>query len=235
MGKGWKNPHKEAQAQQKGKLFTKVAREIAVAAKLGGPDPEGNSRLKMAIEAAKAVSCPKETIERSIKKGSGQLDDNSQIDELTYEGLGPGGIGIIVECQTDNRNRTVSDLRGIFRKHDSNLGESGSVAWMFDHLAIVVASTDKDVDAEEAAIEVGANEVEAGEEGKQWVFWGAKSDLDAIRTGLTTMGWNVSVAEFTYRAKNFTRLEGEQLEAANALLAALDDCDDSHRVHSTLE
>src|SRR5690606_35694779 len=117
MGKSWKNPFKEAKAQQKGQIFTKLAREISVAAKMGGPDPEGNSRLKLAIAAAKAQSCPKDTIERAIKKGAGLLDDGSQIEELTYEGLGPFGVGIIVECQTDNKNRTVGDLRTIFRKH----------------------------------------------------------------------------------------------------------------------
>src|SRR5580700_5324025 len=113
MGKGWKKAGKLEAAQKKGAIFTKVAREVAVAARLGGPDPEGNSRLKIAIAAAKEVSCPKDTIERAIKKGAG-LDNEAQIEEITYEGKGPFGVGILIECQTDNKNRTVGELRNMF-------------------------------------------------------------------------------------------------------------------------
>ena len=116
MGKSWKNPHKVAAAAKKGALFTKLAREISVSAKLGSPDPDANSRLKLAIQVAREASCPKETIERAIKKGSGQLDDGTQIDEVTYEGYGPHGVGVIVECQTDNKVRTVSEIRNLFKK-----------------------------------------------------------------------------------------------------------------------
>src|SRR5688572_26910462 len=137
MGKGWKAAGKSEMAQKKGAMFTKLAREIAVAAKLGGPDPEGNARLKMAIIAAKSQSCPKDTIERAIKKGSGQLDVGAVIEELTYEGVGPCGVGIIVECQTDNKNRTVGELRNMFKRHEGSLGETNSVAWMFEKTAAV--------------------------------------------------------------------------------------------------
>src|SRR6185437_10787229 len=130
MGKGWKKAGKLESAQKKGAVFTKLAREIAVAAKLGGGDPNANSRLKLAIEAAREVSCPKDTIERAIKKGTGQLDDGAQIEEVVYEGYGPHGVGIMVECQTDNRNRTVSVLRSLFKSNGGNLGESGAVGWM---------------------------------------------------------------------------------------------------------
>src|SRR5262249_17904298 len=137
MGKGWKKAGKLESAQKKGAIFTKLAREIAVAAKLGGGDPEGNSRLKIAITDARAASCPKDTIERPIKKGTGQLDDGAQIEEIQYEGYGPHGVGIIVECQTDNRTRTVSEIRNTFKSNGGNMGESGAVSWMFERVALV--------------------------------------------------------------------------------------------------
>lgn len=234
MGKGWKNPAKVERAQKKGQLFTKAAREIAVAAKLGGPDPDANARLKLAISMAKEVSCPKDTIERAIKKGSGQLDDGSIIEEVTYEGLGPGGVGFIVECQTDNRNRTVSDLRNIFKRHEGNLGETGSVTWMFDRLALVVGAKSDINDPEEEAIEVGANEVEPGDDGV-FLFYGNLADLESIRSTLLSRGWEVKAAEPTYKAKNNVALEGDQKKLLEDLYQALDDCDDSSRVYSNLE
>jgi len=233
MGKGWKNPIKVAQAAKKGQLFTKVAREVAVAAKIGGPDPETNNRLKLAIAMAKEVSCPKDTIERAIKKGSGQSQDGAEIEEITYEGIGPGGLNVIVECQTDNRNRTVSDLRTIFKKHDGSLGESGSVSWNFDRLALVVATTTKSVDLEEEAIEVGANEVEKGEDGVS-LFYGEPTDLDSIRKGLMARGWMVKAAEYTFRPKSTITLAGEMKSQVEKLIEALEGCDDSSRVHSNL-
>src|SRR3954469_20074530 len=139
MGKGWKKAGKLEAAQKKGLVFTKLAREIAVAAKMGGGDPNANSRLKLAIEVAKEASCPKDTIERAIKKGTGQLDDGAQIEEITYEGYGPHGVGILVECQTDNRNRTVSEIRNVFKTNGGNLGETGAVAWMFERVAMIEA------------------------------------------------------------------------------------------------
>ncbi len=123
MGKGWKNPIKAANAAKKGAVITKVAREIQVAAKMGGPDPKFNARLRMAIDAAKKVACPNDTIDRAIKKGSGQLE-GSLIEEIMYEGFGPHGVGVMVECQTDNRNRTAPEVRLMFKSNITNLGES---------------------------------------------------------------------------------------------------------------
>ena len=233
MGKGWKVAGMQEKAAQKGKIFTKMAREIAVAARIGGPDPENNSRLKMAVLAAKAVSCPKETIERAIKKGSGQLEDGAQIEEIVYEGVGPHGVGVVVECQTDNRNRTVSELRNIFKRHDGSLGESGSVSWMFDRVSLVVGEKANVTDPEEDAIEVGANEVEKNEDGS-YSFLGAFADLDSLRVGLTERGWTIKAAERIYRAKNWTELEGENKKMIEELIADLEDCDDSQKVYSTL-
>jgi YebC/PmpR family DNA-binding regulatory protein len=233
MGAGWKNPHKMEAAQKKGQIFTKFAREIAVAAKLGGPDPEGNSRLKLAVQAARAASCPKDTIERAIKKGAGLLDDGSQIEELTYEGQGPFGVGIIIECQTDNKNRTVSELRNILKRFGGSLGESGSVMWMFDRVSLIEGKNSKVTDPEEDAIEVGANSVEKGDDGK-YLFYGSANDLDSMRSALSARGWTIETAERSYAAKNMTDLNKEQLKEVRELLEELDDSDDSHRVHATI-
>ena len=140
MGKGWKNPLMAANAAKKGAKFTKLAREIQVAAKLGGPDPNSNSRLRIAVDAAREEMCPKDTIERAIKKGAGLLDDGSSIEEAVYEGYAPHKVGMIVECQTDNRTRTIADVRNIFNKNGGHLGEQGSVAWMFDRISLVEGS-----------------------------------------------------------------------------------------------
>ncbi len=233
MGKSWKKAGKLDAAQKKGAIFTKLAREIAVAAKLGGGDPAANSRLKLAIADAREQSCPKDTIERAIKKGTGQLDDGSQIEETVYEGYGPHGVGIIVECQTDNRNRTVSELRNIFKSHGGNLGESGAVAWMFNRVALLKGKKANVGDPEEEAIEVGANEVEKEDDG-DYSFYANPEDLETVRSALTGRGWEIRAAELSYRAKDkATITEAQQAEVVD-LLADLDDNDDSHRVHATI-
>ncbi|MGZ6480489.1 MAG: YebC/PmpR family DNA-binding transcriptional regulator [Bdellovibrionales bacterium] len=233
MGKGWKAAGKLEAAQKKGAAFTKVAREIAVAAKLGGGDPGANSRLKMAIDAAKEISCPKDTIERAIKKGTGQLEDGAQIEEITYEGYGPHGVGIIIECQTDNRTRTVSEIRNIFKSNGGAMGESGAVAWMFDRLALIEAKKAKVGDPEEDAIEAGANEVVKEEEG-QYAFYASPSDLDAVSKALQGRGWEIVKAELSYKVKDPTKVTEEQKKEIYELLEALEDNDDSHRVHASL-
>lgn len=219
---------------QKGLMFTKLAREIAVSAKAGGPDPNANSRLRMAIDAAKKVSCPNDTIERAIKKGAGLLDDGKIIEEVTYEGYGPHGVGVIVECQTDNRHRTAPEVRNCFKKHDGNMGESGSVAWMFTHVGLIEGSKAGSFDPEEEAIEAGANEVHPAEEGS-FEFYTNKEDLDAVRSALTQRGWNISKAEFCYVANTPADLTEEQAKDVVEFLEALDDLDDSHRVYATFQ
>lgn len=233
MGKGWKAAGKLEVAQKKGAVFTKAAREIAVAAKLGGGDPEGNSRLKLAIEAARELSVPKDTIERAIKKGTGQLDDGKQIEEITYEGYGPHGVGIIVECQTDNRTRTVSELRNLFKSHNGALGESGAVAWMFNRVSLIKGKKAGSFDPDEEAIEAGANEVHK-EEGDEYSFYGAPEDLNAIRTALQGRGWEITAAELSYDRKETTQITEEQKKEVLELLSEIDDNDDSHRIHATI-
>ena len=183
MGKSWKNAGKTENAQKKGQIFTKVAREIAVASKTGGPDPAMNARLRMAIDAAKKVSCPNDTIERAIKKGAGLLDDGKIIEELTYEGYAPHGVGVIVECQTDNKHRTAPEMRSVFKKHGGNMGETGSVAWMFTRIGEIEAHRDGKFDIDEEAIEAGADDVHKNDDGT-YVFYCALESLDAVTKAL---------------------------------------------------
>jgi len=233
MGKGWKTAGKLEVSQKRGQVFTKLAREISVAAKLGGPDPEGNARLKMAIAAARAASCPKDNIERAIKKGSGTAE-GGEISELTYEGYGPHQVGVIVDCQTDNKNRTVMEVKTAFKKNGGNLGESGSVSWMFDRVCLVVGKKENVEDPEEDAIEAGASDVEKGDEDNEYNFFGDVGDLSDIRDGLTARGFEVTAAELSYKPKNITELTDEQKKEVHDFLAALDDLDDSHRIHATI-
>ncbi len=234
MGKGWKAAGMAANAAKKGAMFTKFAREIQVAAKLGGPDPATNSRLRMAVEAAREASCPKDTIERAIKKGAGLLDDGAQIEELAYEGFGPHQVGVIVECQTDNRNRTASEIRNIFTKNDGALGAEGSVAWMFDRVSMIVGSKANVPDRDEEAIEAGANDV-VHDGGDEYTFYGNPEDLKAVETALTGRGWKIKSAEMSFKPKNITELSPEQKKEVLEFIGLLDDNDDSHRIYATIE
>lgn len=233
MGKSWKNAGKSENAAKKGKIFTKLAREIMVATKAGGPDPASNARLRLAIDAAKAASCPNDTIERAIKKGSGVLADGEVIEELTYEGYGPHGVGVIVETQTNNKHRTAPEVRTLFKSHDGALGESGSVAWMFDRVSLIEASKDGSFDPEEEAIEAGANDVEKDE--TSYLFYGNPENLDSIKKALAGRKWNITKAELSYKAKNITELNEAQLKDVHEFLEEVDEFDDTHRVHATIK
>jgi YebC/PmpR family DNA-binding regulatory protein len=233
MGKSWKTAGKTENAQKKGQLFTKLAREIAVASKAGGPDPDMNARLRLAVDAAKKVSCPNDTIERAIKKGAGLLDDGKIIEELTYEGYGPHGVGVIVECQTDNKHRTAPEMRSIFKKHGGNLGETGSVAWMFSRVGEIEATKPGDYDLDEEAIEAGADDVHKNDDGSCQFFCGLES-LDAVTKALTTRGWKVSQSSPSYKATNITEITDEQRKEVEEFLNALDDMDDTYKVFATI-
>lgn len=232
MGKGWKNTEKSANSQKKGLIFTKLAREIQVAAKAGGPDPNANSRLRLAIEAAKKQSCPNDTIDRAIKKGAGLLNDGAIIEEVTYEGYGPHGVGVIVECQTDNRHRTAPDIRNAFKKHDGNMGETGSVAWMFSRVGLIEATKSGKFDPEEEAIEVGADTVEKEDDG--FSFTCKLEDLESVRQNLHSRGWTIQTCEPSFRANNRTEITEEQKKDVEEFLNVLDDLDDTHRIHATI-
>lgn len=233
MGKSWKAAGKTENAQKKGALFTKLAREISVASKTGGADPAMNARLRLAVEAAKKVSCPNDTIERAIKKGAGLLDDGKIIEELTYEGYGPHGVGVIVECQTDNKHRTAPEMRSVFKKHDGNMGETNSVAWMFNRVGSIEATKAGAFDIDEEAIEAGADDVSKNDDGS-YEFICAFENVDAIRTALATRGWAVTFAGHSYKAVNITELTDAQRADVEEFLVAVDDLDDTHKVYATI-
>lgn len=239
MGKGWKNPAKAANAAKKGMEFSKLAKEIQVAAKLGGPDPNMNSRLRLAIDAAKAKSCPKDTIEKSISKGAGLLEGEAQPEEVLYEGFGPAQIGILVECQTDNRARTATDIKVAFNKNNGQLADAGSVAWMFERVGLLEGFHNGNaVDIEEEAIEAGASEVEPleMEAGLGASFYTAPEDLDVVRIALVERGWTIEVMELSYNAKTKTENVSEEDKVLlGELLEKLDDNEDSFRVYSTVD
>jgi len=239
MGKGWKNPIKAANAAKKGLEFSKLAKEIQVAAKLGGPDPDMNSRLRLAIDVAKARSCPKDTIEKAINKGAGLLEGEAQPEEVLYEGFGPAQIGILVECQTDNRARTATDIKVAFNKNNGMLADSGSVSWMFERVGLLEGfHTNKEVDIEEEAIEAGASEVEPleMEAGLGASFYTVPEDLDVVRKALIDRGWTIEVMELSYNVKTKTPdVTEEDMALLGELLEKLDDNEDSFRVYATVD
>ena len=227
-------------AARRGLVFGKLAKEIAVAARIGDPHPENNARLRAAIEAARKASVPRDTIERAIKKGAGLLDGAASYEIVTYEGFTPHKVPVIVECLTDNKNRSASDIRVLFRK--GQLGAIGAVAWMFDRVGLIEATragTDHDVEA--AAIEAGAQdvegldaeEVEEGQTGAR--FYTEPTDLDAVSKQLHESGWAVSKFELSYRPKNLVEVAGDARKEVEQFLGDLEDNDDVHRVYASLK
>ena len=240
MGAQWKHSGKMDAANRKGKIVGKLVKEIMVATKMGGTDPSGNARLRAALEEARKNSVTKDAIERAIKRGSGQTDENITYSTLTYEGFAPHQVPVIVECLTENNNRTAGDIRVLFRK--GQLGSSGSVAWMFDRLGIVEATVAKSgLDIEEAAIESGAQNVEAMDaedvpEGTTGaIFYAETSDLDAVNKSLTEKGWLVSKAELGYLAKNMVDLTADARKEVEQFLGDINDYDDVHRVYTAIK
>jgi YebC/PmpR family DNA-binding regulatory protein len=223
MGAQWKQKGREQSAAAKGRLFTKLAKEIMVAAKAGGPDPGMNPRLRLAVEQAKKASMTKDTLERAIKKGAGLLD--GQVHELvTYEGFAPHRVPVIVECLTDNKNRTATNIRILFRK--GQLGTSGSVSWDFTRAGAVEATPPAgEIDAEAAAIEAGAQDLEPGEDG-QTRFITEPTELDSVGRALAAAGWSVTSQALVYIAKNPVTLDDAARAEVEAFLDALDEDDD---------
>jgi len=227
MGAQWKAKGRAAGAEAKGRLFTKLSKEIMIAAR-GGADPAMNPRLRMAVDAARKQSMTKDTLERAIKKGAGLLDDGAQFETVTYEGYAPHQVPVIVECLTDNKNRTAPNLRVLFRK--GQLGSSGSVSWDFDRRGAVEASPPASgEDAEEAAIEAGAQDVEAAEEGS-FRFITEPTEVDAVGRELTARGWTVESQKLVWIPKNPVTLGDEERAEVEAFLAAIDEDDDVHEL-----
>jgi YebC/PmpR family DNA-binding regulatory protein len=219
---------------KRGAKFTKLIREITVAARAGGGDPEGNARLRLAIETAKGQNMPQDNIERAIKKGTGELE-GVNYEEVTYEGYGPSGVAIIIEVATDNLNRTVAEVRHAFSKHGGNLGAPNSVAWMFDRrgqLFLDTAMCDEDT-ALEAALEAGAEDMTT--EGDQYVVTTDPSSLHNVRDALVAAGLTPDEAELGMIAKNTVQVSGKDAEKLLKLMSVLDDNDDVSKVFSNFD
>jgi YebC/PmpR family DNA-binding regulatory protein len=237
MGAQWKAAGKAANTAKKGAMIGKLTKEIIVAAKLGGPDPDSNFRLRGAMEDARRNSVPRDTIERAVKRGAGLLDEPVNYETVLYEGFAPHQVPIIVECLTDNKNRTVSAVRVLFRK--GQLGASGSVAWMFNRKGVIEAHhKDKGVDLETVAIEAGADEVapvtpsdEQPKDGTLGRFVCGPTDLDAANKFLAANGWNILSSDLSYIAKNHVELNEEHAKEVAEFLGDLDDNDDVHRIY----
>jgi YebC/PmpR family DNA-binding regulatory protein len=230
MGAQWKTKIKETTAAAIGRIFTKLAKEIMVAARRA--DPEMNSKLRLAVDQAKKASMPKDTIERAIKKGAGLLDDGVTFEKVTYEGFAPHRVPVIVECLTDNVNRTVTNIRILFRK--GQLGNSGSVSWDFDYLGMIEATpASAGADAETAAIEAGASDLESAENGAT-LFLTAPSDLDAHPAPLPAHGFVVQSAQLGWRPKNPVTLDSAARAEVEAFLEAVDADDDVQNVYAGL-
>jgi len=226
--------HKKGAADAKrGKIFTKLIKEISVAAKLGGGDPAANPRLRTAVDKAKAENMPKDNIERAIKKGTGGME-GVIYEEIIYEGYGPGGVAVLVEVMTDNRNRTVSEVRSIFTKNNGNMGEAGCVSWMFDKKGLI--TFDKGVDFEqlfEAAIEAGADDV--AEEDEQIEVTTDPSNFIEVREALEAKGFKFANAEVTMIPQTMVALEGKQAESMLKMMDKLEDNDDVQNVYANFD
>ena len=225
---------KGAQDKKRAKIFTKIIRELTTAARSGLPDPNSNPRLRAAITAAKEANMPKDTVERAIKRGSG-ADGGENYSEMRYEGYGPGGVAIIVEALTDNRNRTASELRAAFTKGGGNLGESNSVSFLFDRLGqVTYPAAAASADAMfEAAAEAGADNVESGPD--EHVITGAPEALNEVRDALERRFGAPASARLVWKPKTAAPVDGETAEALFRLLETLEDSDDVQNVYANFE
>lgn len=232
MGAQWKAKGKELAANAKGRVFGKLSKDIMLAAR-SGADPAANSRLRLLVEQARKVSMPKETLDRAIKKGAGLTGEPVNFEHVIYEGFAPHQVPLMVECLTDNVNRTAPEMRVLFRK--GQLGTSGSVAWDFDHLGMIEAEPAvAGADAETAAIEAGAQDLEPGDEDGTTLFLTDPTDLDLVSRALPAQGFTVLSAKLGYKPKNPVdpaNLSAEQLDEVEAFLAAIDANDDVQNVY----
>lgn len=225
---------KGAADQKRGAVFTKISREITLAAKIGGGDPAANFRLRLAVQKARESNMPADNIQRAIAKATGG-GDGAELQEITYEGYGPAGVAVMVEAMSDNRNRTVGEIRSVFTRAGGNLGESGSVAWQFENRGVITVSLDG-VDEDtltDAAIEAGADDLQV-EDSSAEVFTAPES-LEAVRGALMEAGLKVTAAELSLVPKVAVALEPKDAEQVLRLLDKLEDLDDVQRVYSNAE
>jgi YebC/PmpR family DNA-binding regulatory protein len=227
--------HKKGAADAKrGKVFTRVIKEITIAARQGGGDPDGNPRLRTAIALAKAENMPADNIKRAIQRGTGEIEGLTY-EEITFEGYGPGGVAVIVDVTTDNRNRAVSEVRHAFSKNGGNLGESGSVGYMFTKKGVIIVAkegTDEEK-LTEVVLEAGGDDL--SDEGDNWEILTAPKDFEPVRDAVKAAGFNVEHAEVTMIASTYQKLEGSQANAMMRLLDTLEDLDDTQNVYSNFD
>lgn len=230
-----KNRKGKADAQ-KGKIFAKVAKEIIVAVKHGGGDPDNNFALRMALDKARSVNTPNENINRAIQRGLGGTEGDNY-DEFSYEGFGPGGVAVMVDLLSDNRNRTASDIRHLFSKHGGNMGENGCVAYLFDKKGLIVIDREQDTRSEDEmlllALEAGAEDLQVEEESFEVIT--APTDLESVRTFLTEQGITIASAELSMIPQTMVAVEGDVAEKVFKLLDALEDHDDVQNVYTNAD
>ena len=230
----WANiKHRKAAADaKKGKVFTRLIKEITVAAKLGGGDPDSNPRLRLAMDKAREANMTKDSVQNAVKRGIGQLDGVSY-EEIRYEGYGPGGAAVIVDCLTDNRTRTVAEVRHAFTKNGGNLGSDGSVSYLFKHCGqFVFAPGASEEKLMEAALEAGAEDVVANDDGSIEVLCGP-NDFHAVKAALEKAGFKPELAEVTMKPVNETAIAGGDAQRMRSLLDALENLDDAQDVYTT--
>jgi YebC/PmpR family DNA-binding regulatory protein len=226
--------YKAVMGASKGRLYSKLIKELTISAKLGGGNPAANARLRVAIGTARDNNMPNDTIQRAIKKGTGELEGESY-EELTYEGYGPGGVAVVVECLTDNRNRTASDVRSIFSMEGGNMGADGSVSWMFHKKGVIFVKPGPTEDAVmEQALEAGAEDIlNHGEEGFE--VRTAPADLHAVATALEAAGLALAEQKWSYLPQTTVRLEGDNARKMLKLMERLEENDDVQNVHANFE
>lgn len=233
----WANiKHKKGKADAlRGKITTKISREITIAVRMGGADPTGNMKLKLALTKAKANNIPKDNIQRAIQKGAGALE-GSNYEEITYEGYGPAGVAVMVSCLTDNRNRTAADVRHVFTKYGGNLGATGCVGYMFQQKGIFAVSKETGVDEDELmmiALDAGAEDIKNEEEGYEIVT--APEAYDAVEKALADNNIEVAMSEITMVPDTMAELSEEDAAKVQKMLDALDDCDDVQDVYTNAD
>src|SRR5438874_3434796 len=219
---------------KRGKLFTKFIKELTVAARTGGGDPDANARLRKAIVDAKAGNMPNDTIDRAIRRGTGE-EEGVNYEEITYEGYGPGGVALLIEAVTDNRNRTVAEIRHMFSKNGGNLGESGSVGWMFEKKGYLVVSKSAKPEEElfDIAIEAGADDLRDDEDNFEIIT--SPENFDAVHAAVKSAGIEPQVAEVSMVPQNYVKLEGSNAQQMLRLMEALEDHDDVQKVHANFD
>ena len=226
---------KGANDAKRGQMFTKLTREIQIAAREGGPDADANFRLRLAVQRARQLNMPQENIQRAIQRAAGSGEDAQQLEEVTYEGYGPGGVAIFVEALTDNRNRTVAEVRNVFTRNGGNLGESGSVAWLFEPRGIVAITLDGS-DADDVTLKaIDAGAVDVNQDGSMLEVYTELENLEPVRQVMEREGLNIEAADRTFVPKTMVNLDNQKAQSVVRLIEKLEDLDDVQNVSTNLE